>query len=266
MTLNIKQIITTVLLISLSAIAVAAVSTDAQNAAFEKWDQDWSKYNAEGNRAELEKIYADDYRAIGYTSLGENDKKATIDNAIKNVGSNTSVKTSSHNYLITCTPNTVAIAHRNTNVVTTDGKEASFYSRTTHVLEKRNGNWQVVTSISQYLADDFSVIISMEFDGEQAYINRDLDWFKKNTADNFVGINRSGAKYDKTQLIESFEQQFKDLKTKYESVRSSDVDIRVEGNMAFITGVREVDGVSADGKPMNFKMRYSDTFIKKDGQ
>ena len=77
---------------------------------------------------------------------------------------------------------------------------------------------------------------------------------------------RSGAKYNKTQLIEYCEKQFKDLNTKFESIRSSDVDMRVEGNMAFITGVRQFDGVAADGKPLNFKLRYSDTYIKKDGQ
>ena len=51
--MNIKQILMTVLLIALSVVAVAAECTDAQNAAFEKWDHDWGKYNAEGNEAEL---------------------------------------------------------------------------------------------------------------------------------------------------------------------------------------------------------------------
>ena len=116
--MNIKQILMSVLFIALSVVAVAAECTDAQNAAFEKWDRDWGKYNIEGNGAELEKIYADDYRDIGFLGVSDVDKKTTIANAVKNVGSNPNIKSEYSDYIIHCTPNVVTITHRNTFFVT----------------------------------------------------------------------------------------------------------------------------------------------------
>lgn len=265
--MNIKQIILAVLLTALSVVAVSAKCTDAEKKAFEKWDRDWSKYNAEGNRAELEKIYAEDFEGIGGLNVGTNSKKTIIDNIVKNVGSNPNVKVSSHNYLITCTPNTVTIVHRSTSIVTADGEESTFWSRTTHVLEKRKGNWQVVTSISQPTGGSARrAIFNSELDSDQAFMRRDLDWFKKNYADDFVGTTSGGTSYDKKQMIAFLENLWKNDKTTWEYMRLSDVSMRVVGNMGVITGVRHSKGIGTDGKPFDSKSRFTKTLVKRDGK
>lgn len=268
--MNIKQIMMAILVVALSTVAAAAVCTDAQTKAFEKWDRDWAKHGDDGNRAELEKIYADDYRGIGMLGLSENDKKATIDNTINNVGSNPNVKTEFSDYIIYCSPNVVTITHRNTNFVTTkEGNENTFYSRIIHVLEKRNGNWQVLTSMGQGLTGhDPSTILSKVFDENQAAKNRDLDWFKKNYADGYVGILNSegfgNITYTKAQMIEFFEGAWKDNKSKQESFKLSDVTMRVEGDTGIISGVIHTKGIDNDGKPSENQSRFSSTYVKKD--
>ena len=260
-----KQILMTVLLIALSVMTVAAKCTEAQTKAFEKWDHEWSKSSAEGNRAELEKIYADDYEGIGGVNLGANDKKTIIDNAVKNAGSNANVKASSHNYLITCTPNTVTIAHRNTNITTTDGKESTSWSRTIHVLENRKGSWQVVSSVSHGVNGDGASIFSRQLDSDQALMKRDVDWFRKNVADDFVGTLPNGTVYTKAQMIGYFENVWKDPKDSIEFMRLSDIQIRVDGNMGFMTGVHHSKGIGNDGKPFERKSRFNNTLVKRDG-
>jgi len=254
-----------ILLIALSVVAVAAECTEAEAKAFEKWDHDWSKYNAEGNRAELEKIYADDFVGIGGLSLGTDSKKTIIDNAVKNAGSNPNRKSTSHNYLITCTPSTVTIVHRNTVVVTTDGKESTSWSRTAHVLEKRGGNWRVVSSFSNGVDGDRGAIFSITLDGDQASMNRDLDWLRKNVADDFVGIIGDGVAYDKPQMIAYLENLWKTDKSKVKT-NLSDITIRVDGDMGIITGVRHSKGIDNDGKPVDSKARFSRTLVKRDGK
>jgi ketosteroid isomerase-like protein len=264
--MNIKQILMAVLLIALSLVAVAAECTEAQTKAFEKWDRDWSKYSDEGNRAELEKIYADDYVGIGYVSLNPDNKKKIIDDDVKDVGSNPNVKASTHSFLITCTPNTVTITHRITRGTTTNGEENTSWGRTTHVLEKRNGNWQAVTSIGPPVTADGEVLFSLLLDGSQALMDRDLDWFKKNYDDSFIGATNDGRPFNKSSMIANMEKSWKDDKTKYEFIKFSRIAPRVDGNMGVIGNLRHSKGVGNDGKPFDKKELFMTTFVKKDGK
>ena len=52
----------------------------------------------------------------------------------------------------------------------------------------------------------------------------------------------------------------------YESLELSDLGVRVEGDVAVVSGVNTVKGKDAQGKPMDRKTRFTDTFIRRDGQ
>lgn len=254
----------TILITALSALAISAQCSEAETKALEKLDRDWAKYGDTGNRAELEKIYADDFRAIGYLEVGGN-KKETIDNTLNNTGSSAAQpETTYDNYVITCTPNTATITHRNTNRVMSGsgGKEYVNYSRSVHFLEKRGGRWQVVSMTGHAMADDSAVVMNTEIDGYKAYMRRDMDWFKNHTADNYIGTSMDGKTHNKMQMLEVIAND----KNKYDSVKLTDAGVRVEGDMAVMTGVYDVKGQAADGKPMNMKMRFTRTLVKKDGR
>lgn len=255
----VKKILLAVLLTALSTIAVSAQCSDAQTKALEKWDRDWAKHSDDGNRAELDKIYADDFAGIGFLAI--TDKKQAIDNTISgNAAPNQPVSTYD-NYMISCTPNTATITHRNVTKSMADGKESVSYSRAIHFLEKRGKNWQVVSSTGHPMSDESALIFNKEMDGYQAYMRRDIGWFEQNTADNYMGIGLDGNMANKSQMIE----RMKNDKNKYESVRLSNVSIRNEGDMAVITGVYNIKAMDPAGKPMEMKMRFTRTLTKKDG-
>ena len=252
-----KKILAAVLLTSLSVIAVAAQCSDADKAALEKFDRDWAKHSDDKNRVELNKIYADDFAGIGFLAI--TDKKQAIDGTV-NAPANQPTSTYD-NYMISCTPNTATITHRNVTKQMADGKETVSYSRAIHVLEKRNGMWQVVSSTGHPMNEDSAVVFNKEMDGYQAFMRRDIAWFEKNTADNYSGISPDGKIHNKSQMLEAM----KNDKAKYEMVKLSNVNITNEGDMAVITGVYHVKGMDAEGKPMEMKMRFTRTLAKKDG-
>ena len=101
----------------------------------------------------------------------------------------------------------------------------------------------------------FSVLSLMKI---RLPINHDLDWFKKNYADDFVGIlNADGLgniSYTKTQMVEFLEGFWKTDKSKQESFKLSDVTMRVEGNTGIISGVSHFKGIGNDGKPYDGKI------------
>jgi ketosteroid isomerase-like protein len=52
----------------------------------------------------------------------------------------------------------------------------------------------------------------------------------------------------------------------YESLELSDLGVRVEGDVAVVSGVNTVKGKDAQGKAIDRKTRFTDTFIRRDGQ
>lgn len=240
------------------AFSFAAAAQCADAAKLEALDRAWGKYSDEGNRAELEKIYADDFANISLLEI--TGKKDAIDNAVENAGSG-SVEPRYDNYMISCTPNTATITHRFVTTSSANGKEVTNYGRAIHFLEKRDGRWQVVSSTGHAMNDDALMVLNKEMDGYQAYVRRDIEWFEKNTADNYVGVDMTGNTHNKSQMLD----QIRNNKVKYESVKLSDVSIRNEGDMAVITGIYKVKGTMEDGSPMKAKLRFTRTLAKMDG-
>ena len=173
-------------------------------------------------------------------------------------------KVSSDNYMITCTPITATITHR--NVVTTKegagGKEETFYTRSVHFLEKRKGKWQVVSNANHGL-DEYGVLMYMEHDWNNAALKRDVEWFDKNYAADFSGVSsRTGKIMNKVEDV----ADMKNDKSVLEPFELSDMNIRIDGNTAVVTGVNRVKGRDEKNQPFDVRTRFTDTFIKRDGR
>ena len=168
------------------------------------------------------------------------------------------------NYMITCTPNSAVITHR--NIVMTKngagGKEETFWTRSVHFLEKRGGKWQVVGNAGNGL-DESAMLAYMERDWNTADVNRDVSWFEQNFAADYSGIS-SGTARILTKAEELAE--YKNGKSRTESAELSEMNIRIEGNTAVVTGVNHVKGRDDKGQPMDYRLRFTDTFIKRDGR
>src|SRR5687767_6381747 len=164
-----KTIFGMLMLLALSAGTVFAECSAADKAALEAFDREWGAATQAGDKAKMMDIFADDFMGM---PNGIN-KSTSIDNAMKaaersKANPNPDKLTHDH-YIISCTPNSAMITHRNTiwTANGTGGKPETFYTRSVHMLEKRNGKWLAVSNAGNGL-DDFDTIWYLEQDWNTA--------------------------------------------------------------------------------------------------
>jgi ketosteroid isomerase-like protein len=248
-----------------AAAPALAQCSDADKRALEAFDRSWGEATTRGDRAALQAIIADDYQGFGPATTQA--KLATVDAAILAAERNRAAPASAprivyDSYSITCTPNTATITHRNVVTARVDGKDQTSYSRSVHVLEKRNGRWQVVANAGHPL-DDQGVLAYMEREWNDAMLKRDAAWIERNYAFDASDImSRDGSIKTKAQAIESARTD----RTNLQSLELSDLNVRVEGNTAIVTGVNHVVGRDEQGKAINRRVRFTDVFVKRDGR
>lgn len=147
------------LLAALAVVSVSSVSaaqcSDAEKQRLEEFDRAWGSATMRGDRAHLQTVFADDYAGIG--PAGTIGKAAAIEDAMRTFESNranpqNAPRVTWDNYVVTCTPGTAVITHRNVIVMPSDSGERRTYVRSVHVLEKRDGRWQVVGNAGHPLA------------------------------------------------------------------------------------------------------------------
>lgn len=255
--------------ISLMIIAAATIAlgqcSDADKKKLEDFDRAWGEASQRGDRTFLQNVYADNYMGLG--AAGTINKAQSIDDAVKQAERDRAnpqnvAKVTPDYYMITCTPNSATITHRNVITTTRDGKEQISYSRSVHVLERRGDNWQVVSNAGHPL-NDGSILFYMEREWNDASKRGDIAWYERNYADDASDISsRTGALHGKSEEIDSMKAD----KTVLDSLELSELNVRVEGNTAIVTGVNHVKGKDAQGKPIDRRTRFTDTFIKRDGR
>lgn len=238
---------------------------DADKKALEAFDRAWGEAGVKGDRNALMAIYADDYTGLPDMQNKTQTIEATMKAFETNKANPQMVDKISHdNYQITCTPTSAVITHR--NIITTKngtgGKEETFWTRSVHMLEKRGGKWQVVGNAGNSL-DEYAMLAYMEMDWNTADVKRDMGWFERNFAADYSGISSGTAKiFNKTQELENY----KNDKSRTEWNQLSEMDIRIDGNTAIVTGINHVKGRDEKGQPMEYRLRFTDTFIKRDGR
>ena len=261
---KIKQLVAVVFTITFCVgVGIAHPCSDADKKALEAFDREWGDVVNAGDRAGMERIYADGYAGFGL--LTTTDRKQAIDGAVTaaeqgNTGSQNQPQVSYDHYIISCTPNTGTITHRVVIKTMADGKESISYSRSVHFFVKNGGRWQVASSVGNPM-NEAGNLIYKHISGSNAFMNRDTKWFEKNIADNYVAVTSTGKVFNKAQTIESI----KTNKNQYESIRLSNVRVRLNGKMAVVVGFYHLKGKTADGKPIDMKLRFTRSFTKKHG-
>lgn len=245
--------------------AIAQQCSDAEKMKLQEFDKAWSEATNRGDRAQLQAIYADDY--AGATISGAQAKTAAIDAAVRaaertRASGQSAPPTIYDNYVITCTPTSAVVTHRNATTTTVNGREQTSYSRSVHVMEKRGARWQVVGNAGHAL-NDAAVLLYMENDWNEAARKKDAAWFERNLADDATEVaSRTAALQTKAEAIASMKTD----RSVLESLELSEPSVRVDGNAAVVTGVNRVRGRDEQGKPFDRRVRFTDTFIKRDGR
>lgn len=262
---SMRYILGTLILIVASFATALGECSDADKKALEAFDRAWGAAGVGGDKTALMAIYADDYVGLP----GMLGKAATIDATMatfdrNKANPNGADKATYDHYIITCTTVSATITHRNTvwTPMGEGGKPETFYTRSVHFLEKRNGRWQVVSNAGGGL-DDSAVIWYLEQDWNDASPKRDKAWFEKNYAGDFTSVSSVTGKL--SNKAEDIADTMNDKGT-LELTETSDMNIRVDGNTAIVTGIYRTKGKDDKGVAYDRKIRFTDTWIKRDGR
>jgi ketosteroid isomerase-like protein len=252
-----------VMLVAVSAMAFGQAS-EADARKLEEFDRTWGDASVRGDRAALNNFLADDFTGIGMN--GTQTKTQTIDNAVKmaekNMNNPDAPAVAHDFYVISTSGNSATITHRNIITTKVNGKEETSYSRSIHFLEKRGGAWKVVSSTGNSL-DDYAVLVYKEQEWNNADIKRNNTWFEMNYADDATDISsRTGVLSGKKETI----ADLKSSKRTMESAVLSNLNVRVDGNFAVVTGVNHVKGHDEAGAAYDRNASFTDTYIKRDGR
>jgi ketosteroid isomerase-like protein len=238
---------------------------EAERRALEQLDHTWSEATQRGDRAALDGILADDFEGVAVA--GSVGKAATIDAAVRAAEQNranpgNAPVTRYDYYLIACTPTTGTVTHRNTTTSKVDGVERVAYSRSVHVMEKRNGHWLVVSNAGHAL-DDIGQLYYLEREWNDAIRNKDAAWVERNYARDATDISAlNGAIWGKAQALADIRSDTR----VYEVVETSEMSARLDGNTAIVTGIFHIKGRTERNEAFERRSRYTDVWIKRDGR
>ena len=260
-----RSIFAAALLLVISTTIALGQCSETDRKALEAFDHGWTEANARGDRVYLESVYADDYTRTSFT--GPANKNEIIEAAVKSAARDkanpqNAAKVTADHFIIACTPGTATITHRSVVTTTENGREQTFYSRGVHFLEKRGGRWQVV-SLANHPLDDSTNLLLIDEEWNEAGAKKDAGWFESNLTNDFTWVNaQTGALQTRDDWITAVKNSTSTLDT----VESSELKTRVEGDLGLLMGVVHVKGRDARSQPINYNLRFTMTFVKRDGR
>jgi len=261
-----KTLLWCMLLTMLLAGSAFGECSDGDKKALEAFDKSWGMANWHRDVEKLKTIYSDDFRAFP----GLNTKANVIAGAEADAAANKDnprtgePDTTWDRYIISCTANTATITHRNIFVDNDGpgGREMVHWTRSIHFLEKRGGNWQLVSTTGHEM-DDQMMLYYMDQDWTDANGRRDREWYEKNFADDFSSVSsEDGRIFSKKEDIEDTMNS----KATIISTSSRPNLIKVDRNYGTVTGTYHFVGKGEDGATIDERYRYTDTYIKRDGR
>ncbi|MEO8073640.1 MAG: nuclear transport factor 2 family protein [Acidobacteriota bacterium] len=139
--------------------------------------------------------------------------------------------------------------------------------RYTMILEKRNGKWMVIAEHNSEAPHDKKLMEAQVLKMGQEYsemIKRgDAAEIEKILADDYLYTDEKGKVLNKAEDLATY----KDRKSKFELVETTDQKVRIVGNTTAVeTGTFHVKGTDKDGKPFDETERYTTTWMARNGQ
>ena len=249
------------LLAPVAATPLVAQCSQADKAALETFDKSWGDATVSGDRGRMTPFLADGFMTVNVAeTIDRQAALATAERAAQLNKANPAPAATPDRYVITCTPLTATITHRNT--VVDPATKLPAYSRSVHFLEKQGNTWKAVSNAGSALSGA-QELTYIEQDWNDATMRHDGDWVERNYASFASDISsRTGAIESKAEAVASARSN----KIVYEALDLSDVVARVEGDVGVVTGVNHVRGKDDQGKAVDRRTRFTYTFVKRDGR
>ena len=260
-----KRLLGVAFLILATTVIALGQCSDVDKKKLEALDRAWGEAGQRGDKAFLQNVFADNY--VGLSPAGMLNKAQAIDAAVKQadldkVRPQDAAKATHDYYMISCTPVSATITHRNTITGSTGGRAWTSYTRSVHFLERNGDQWRVVSNAGQPLNDE-GILLYMEQEWNDASKAGDVAWVERNYAGDATDISsRTGVVNSKQEEIASMQSN----KQVLDSLELSDLNVRVDGNAAIVTGINHVKGRDAKGVAFDRKTSFTDTYVKRDGR
>ena len=114
-------------------------------------------------------------------------------------------------------------------------------------------------SAQQDKVDD--ALMQLERDWCNASLKNDSDWLTRVLADDASFVTSTGQRQNKAQVL----ADFKAAKTK--TCQVDQMEVRVHGETAVVTGRWRITGTDAKGKPFaSPESMFTDTFVRRNGE
>lgn len=258
-----KKILAVAILIIGAFAYASAQCSDAERQKLVAWDQAAGDAGVRGDRTFLQTIYAEDYRGLSASGVMLT-KAQVLDNAMRQYEEDKAnpqgAATAKYDhYDITCTPTTAVISHRTALTVRhPDGTEQTNYSRSVHVLEKRSGNWVMISNAGHPL-NDAANLMYMERDLFDGTLHNDTKFFERVAMDDYFSINPEGVVVTRPQSLANAKN------FKFDAIDTDDVQVSVHGDTAVVTGRAHVKG-KIGGQDINGQYRYMRVYTKDNGR
>ena len=133
------------------------------------------------------------------------------------------------------------------------------------VFEKRKGKWMLVSEIFTEAQHDKKLmeaqVLKLGLEYNQMIKRGDTAAIEKLLADEYLYTTNDGEVVNKTEVL----AHYKNLKSKIESIETTDQKVRVIGNNTAVeTATIRTKGTDKDGKPFDDTERYTTTWVWRD--
>ena len=117
------------------------------------------------------------------------------------------------------------------------------------------------TQLQDSSSADKSMVLALESAWNQAELHHDANAVAKVLADNFFSVDHHGKLLNRSQYL----IDMKDLSYNPEEISNTETSIYIYGDVAVVTSAYRTKG-TIEGKPFTHHGRFTDTWIKRDGQ
>ena len=119
------------------------------------------------------------------------------------------------------------------------------------------------TAATSAAQDPKLALLQLEREWNEALKTKNVAWFEQNLADDMTDISSgNGALRTKSQDIAALRTDT----TTYQTLKLSDLKVRMEGNVGVVTGVNHLTGHDDQGQTFDVRLSFTDVYLNRNGR